>query len=80
MAVPAGFEPAISALTTRRLGPLTDGTNKIDYNKDQYRSQAYDRLDFDGEYLLNPAMGPRLRPDLPTFDKPAFSMWWGSSA
>ncbi len=26
MAVPAGFEPAISALTTRRLRPLTDGT------------------------------------------------------
>ncbi len=26
MAVPRGFEPLISALTTRRLRPLTDGT------------------------------------------------------
>lgn len=28
MAVPTGFEPAISALTTLRLKPLDDGTNK----------------------------------------------------
>ncbi len=62
MAVPRGFEPLISALTTRRLRPLTDGTNKINYNKDRYRSQACDGVEFDGEYPITLAMGFRLRP------------------